>query len=140
MTYEFFRDKDYLGELSIDNITKAKDIANSIGANKIYSSSPDESYRKCSNCGCWENTHILVNGLCVHCDYLRKIENWLDFYSDELASHLDGEIDNYGEEFLITFKGKELRLQFGPDEDQYFIDGIRGLLNNYKEELEAIEE
>lgn len=136
MAYYFYNNNEFLGELSIEQYTKAQEIANSIGANYIYNATTKGELKKCPNCGAWEYPHQLINGLCSYCDYLHNIEKWLTFYDQELGKHFDGEVDNYGEKFIITFKGKKLVLEFGPDEDQYFIEGIRQLLKNAKEEIE----
>ena len=136
MKYSFYNKKEFLGELSLENSTQATQLGTIMGATLFVNISSNVVYMRCSNCGCWEKIDDLIDGYCAFCDYIGRIEKWLDFYDDELSKHFDGEIDNYGEEFVITFKGKELRLDFGASEDSYFIQGIKDLLKELKEENE----
>ena len=136
MIYYFTSKGRFLGGMSLENDTLAKLIGETIGATCIVNKTNGSTFEKCSNCGTWEDPNVLIGGLCSHCDYIKEIKKWLDFYDEELTKHLEGEIDNYGSKFVLTFKGKKLVLSFGPEEDQYFIDGIRQLLKYYNEEIE----
>ena len=135
MTYYYTLCKNNIdiGYLYIDE-TLIEKVANSMGATSYENEDTQTTYIKCSHCGWWHEKKNDYNRLCYNCDYIRRIDEWLDFYTNELHKHFDGDVDNYGEEFVITFKGKTLKLDFGASEDSYFVQGIRELLKELKEE------
>lgn len=141
--YHFRKNGERLGDLVLENDTKAFSMGRALGATFIRNIDTRDAFSKCSHCGTWEKIERLNEHLCPWCSYIQGIQKWLNFYEEELSKHFDGDIDNYGEEFKITFKGQTLTLDFGPDEDGYFINGIRELLKYYnkeQEEFRALEE
>ena len=133
--YTLYKNNIDIGNLQIDEKI-IEEVANSIGATSYRNEDTHTTFIKCSNCGWWHKKEIDYKGLCYNCDYIRRIDEWLDFYDQELQKHFDGDVDNYLEDFVITFKGKTLKLDFGASEDAHFVKGIYNLLEELKEENE----
>lgn len=134
MRYFFRKNGYYIGEMVLDDTKEAFDLGSLLGANCIKSFEDEKAFGKCIVCGEWHPTDLLEVDVCPWCNYIKSIEGWLSFYEDELSKHLDGDINNFDEQFTISFKGRTLALNFGANEDSYFIQGIRELLEELKEE------
>ena len=134
MRYFFRKNGSFVGEMVLEDNQKAFELGSLLGANYIKCFEDSSAFGKCSICGTWHPIDLLEVDVCTWCNYIKSIESWLSFYEDELEKHLDGDIDNYGEQFTITFKGRTLVLEFGASEDSYFVQGIRELLKELKEE------
>ncbi len=139
MTYKYTfwneNEHDFIGALFLESDEIAKDIADKSGAKEIVNEHTKTEYKKCTACGTWEKKNNLINGLCSWCDYLQKIQEFIDFLDGELAqADESGKREElYNEKITLSFKDMSLSLTFGAIEYNNIFYCLEEMIKELKE-------
>ena len=125
--YNFWGNGCYNGSLFLENDESAEKVAEMSLAIEFENTHTKQVYKKCTGCGGWYKAEILTNGLCCGCSYLEQLKEFINHCQSELATHEDL-TELYEEYFVITFRGKTLKMPFGATEYNFLTDCLEDIL------------
>lgn len=128
--YHFRQNKNYLGELILENDKKALEMAKRLDATFVQNMEKTVAWSKCSKCGEWDKVGRMKGGLCGDCNYAQEIEFFVEHMEKSMERAL--EEDKQGNEELyhqimnepirISYNGASIELVTGPCEWETIID------------------